>query len=105
MKIATCDVCATSWEAIKPRPCSDGLQRCPKCHNSRHYQLWIARQPKRHETTALEAFEKLVAAAAELDRVLGLTDCEDPAKAEWLDSVRERVHQHELANINKRLSK
>ena len=61
--------------------------------------------PHVNETTALEAFEKLVAAAAELDRVLGLADCEDPAKAAWLDSVRERVRQHELAKIDQRLNK
>ena len=55
------------------------------------------------EKTALDAFEELCAAARKLDEILGLPDCEDPKKAEWLESVRERVRQHELDKINERL--
>jgi len=55
------------------------------------------------EKTALDAFEELCAAARKLDKILGLPDCEDPKKAEWLAEVRERVRQHELDKINERL--
>lgn len=55
------------------------------------------------EKTALEAFEELCAAARKLDEILGLPDCEDPKKAEWLESVRSRVREHELAKIEQRL--
>ena len=55
------------------------------------------------EKTALDAFEELCAAARKLDEILGLPDCEDPKKAEWLESVRQRVREHELAKIEERL--
>ena len=55
------------------------------------------------EKTALDAFEELCAAARKLDEILGLPDCEDPMKAEWLESVRARVREHELAKIEERL--
>jgi hypothetical protein len=55
------------------------------------------------EKTALEAFEELCAAARKLDEILGLPDCEDPKKAEWIESVRARVREHELAKIEERL--
>lgn len=55
------------------------------------------------EKTALEAFEELCAAARKLDEILGLPDCEDPKKAEWLESVRQRVREHELKKIDERL--
>ena len=55
------------------------------------------------EKTALDAFEELCAAARKLDEILGLPDCEDPKKAEWLESVRARVREHELSKIEQRL--
>ena len=61
--------------------------------------------PQVPEKDALEIFERLVATARELDEALGLADCEDPKKAEWLEQVRERVRQHELAKLEQRLSK
>ena len=55
--------------------------------------------------TALDAFEELCAAAKKLDAILGLPDCEDPTKAEWLTKVKEQVRQHELEKLEKRLNK
>lgn len=55
------------------------------------------------EKTALEAFEELRAAACKLDEILGLPDCEDLKKSEWLETIRARVREHELAKIEERL--
>ncbi len=41
--------------------------------------------------------------ARRLDAVLGLPDCEDPAKTAWLEEVRARVRAHERAKIDTRL--
>ena len=67
---------------------------------------WVPDQIKwtpTQEKTALDAFEELCAAARKLDEILGLPDCEDPKKAEWLESVRQRVREHELKKIDERL--
>jgi hypothetical protein len=51
----------------------------------------------------LDIFDELVRLAGELDRALGLADCEDPSKAKWLDRVREQVRKHERKRIDQRL--
>lgn len=61
--------------------------------------------PSVPEATALEAFERLCEAAKALDAILGLPDCHDPRKAEWLKEVKERVRQHEIQKIADRLDK
>jgi len=55
--------------------------------------------------TPLEIFENLVEVAKELDTALGLADCEDPKKGEWLEKIREIVKQHEIEKIEERLKK
>ena len=57
------------------------------------------------EETALDLLEQLMALAKKLDKVLGLPDCEDPEKTEWIKEVRERVRKHEIEKIDKRLKK
>lgn len=41
--------------------------------------------------TALDLLEELIAKAKELDGALGLTDCEDPKKGEWLEAILNRL--------------
>ena len=55
------------------------------------------------QATALEAFEELCKAARKLDDLLGLADCEDPTKSEWLKKVKEQVREHEISKIDDRL--
>lgn len=40
-------------------------------------------------------FTQIVEMLKELDRKLGMKDCEDPAKAAWMRSVEERLRQLE----------
>lgn len=53
----------------------------------------------------LDLFEELVEVAKRLDQALGLADCEDPSKMEWLEKVKKQVKDHEVNKIENRLSK
>jgi len=55
--------------------------------------------------TPLDLFEELCEAAKRLDAALGLADCEDPSKMEWLEKVKQQVRDHEVKKVENRLSK
>ena len=65
------------------------------------YSSWTITPSK----TPLDLFEALVEAAKRLDEALGLADCEDPSKMEWLEKVKQQVRDHEVKKVETRLSK
>lgn len=64
---------------------------------------WSEVKMRAEATDPLSIFEELVRVAARLDKSLGLPDCEDPAKAVWLEKVRAAVREHCAKETERRL--
>ncbi len=53
--------------------------------------------------TAIQLFQEIVKLTKKLDEMLGLPDCEDPAKMEWLEKIKAQIIEAEKKKVEEQL--
>ena len=55
------------------------------------------------QKSAVQLFQEIVALTKKLDTLLGLEDCEDPKKMEWLDKIKQQIIDAEKKKVEDQL--
>lgn len=69
----------------------------------REFNLQDMRKVITTQKTAIELFQEIVTLTKKLDEMLGLPDCEDPKKMEWLEKIKAQIIELEKKRVEDQL--